>query len=771
MNRRKMKNSVNQRKIFLSGLLVLSGLFTGCSENNQVVNEIEEEEVIEKPYSVAIRDGNSNMPPGGGTITAQYTDFISGCDLGKMTDSKPETKYEVPYKAFHVIWSCTNKTFVNHYSLTSAQDSPNSDPKSWVLYGSNDKKNWNSLDKQSDQKFTKRGESKEYAIANEEEYKYYKLEINTNHGAPTTHIAEWGMQAYSVIVDNGIANMPPGGGVITPQYSFYTSGFDVGLMVDSKPETKYVTPYKSFYVLWTSHQATLINYYSLTSANDSPESDPKSWVLYGSNNKKTWVSLDEQTNQEFTTRGEEKQYTIENDTKYIFYKLDIKSNQGASSTQIAEWAMKDISIIINDGVSDMPSGDGIIKPQYADFVFGNDVSKMVDSNPDTKYVTPYKYFYVLWTNSKSTLINQYSLTAADNSPDSDPRSWTLIASNDKKTWTQLDEQNDQQFNVRGEVKEYSIANKREFKYYKLVIKDNWGASSTQIAEWSMQRLYTDTGIKIISCMEVNNTNPLNNLSFTLKGSKKPLIDIVILFSANINYNNETGKVYVHNNPNVQHILSNKEKYLKPLQDRGIKVVLGILGNHDRSGVANLADETARAFAQELKTVCDLYNLDGIFFDDEYSSYQNPPPAGFVSPSSAAASRLCYETKMAMPDKIVSVYVYNYTRSLPSVDGVQSGEFVDYGIHDYGGSSDLSSNYPGMPKSGMALYSQEFILGYYTSANNLKRLRDDGYGAHMIFSMDPTRFDYQNSQLPALRMLATELCDDELVVGNFYRKDW
>ena len=85
-----------------------------------------------------------------------------------------------------------------------------------------------------------------------------------------------------------------------------------------------------------------------------------------------------------------------------------------------------------------------------------------------------------------------------------------------------------------------------------------------------------TGIKIISCMEVNDTNPLNNLCFTLKGSGKPLVDMVILFSANINYSEENGRVYVYNNPNVQHLLSNRLKYIKPLQDRGIKVILGVL---------------------------------------------------------------------------------------------------------------------------------------------------------------------------------------------------
>lgn len=142
-------------------------------------------------------------------------------------------------------------------------------------------------------------------------------------------------------------------------------------------------------------------------------------------------------------------------------------------------------------------------------------------------------------------------------------------------------------------------------------------------------------------MEVNDANPLNNLSFTLKSNGKPLVDALIIFSANINYNVETGRVYIFNNENVQALLDNREHYLKPLQDRGIKVILGLLGNHDRSGVANMSKETAQVFAQEVKAMCDAYKLDGIFIDDEYSAYEtsNITP-GFVYPSREAAARLC-----------------------------------------------------------------------------------------------------------------------------------
>jgi len=293
------------------------------------------------------------------------------------------------------------------------------------------------------------------------------------------------------------------------------------------------------------------------------------------------------------------------------------------------------------------------------------------------------------------------------------------------------------------------------------------------------------GIKIVSCMEVNDANPLNNLCFRLKKSGKPLVDMVILFSANINYNPDTGRVYVFSNENVQHLLDNREKYIKPLQDRGIKVVLSILGNHDQSGIANLSDETAKEFAQELKAVCSAYDLDGVFFDDEYSVYKSPPPIGFVIPSSQAAARLFYETKRTMPDRLVTTYVYSRTSYLPAVDGHSSGNFVDYALHDYLKGYDLSKSYPDIPKSGMGLYSQEFARGYYATAQNLQSLRQGGYGAHMIFAMDPTRSDF-TSQKTAMQLIAKELFDDELEIygadgvkmdqdhidqNKFYKKDW
>ena len=223
--------------------------------------------------------------------------------------------------------------------------------------------------------------------------------------------------------------------------------------------------------------------------------------------------------------------------------------------------------------------------------------------------------------------------------------------------------------------------------------------------------------------------------------------------------------------NEQHLLDYKEKYLKPLQEKGIKVILGILGNHDRSGIANLTPKGAKLFAKDIKSVLDAYELDGVFFDDEYSNYDGSP--GFEPyPSNGAAARLCYETKKAIGNKIVSVYAYGRTSSFNSVDGHKPGEFVDYALHDYGRSSDLSDAYPGLSKKRMGLFSQEYNRGYWTQSANLRRLRADGYGCHMIFAMDPFRANFSYGQIGSMNAIARELFDDELVYnGRPYRKDW
>lgn len=281
------------------------------------------------------------------------------------------------------------------------------------------------------------------------------------------------------------------------------------------------------------------------------------------------------------------------------------------------------------------------------------------------------------------------------------------------------------------------------------------------------------GIKIFSVMEVNDTNPLNNLRYTLKNSGKYMVDALVMFSGNINYNAETGKVFFFPNDNVQAILDNREKYLKPLQDRGMKVIMGVMCNHDRACISNLAENTAREFAKELKALCDAYQLDGIFWDDEYCSPITPPPPGFELRNKAAWSRLAYEVWKVQPERWNIAYGYSMTFSAQAVNGVEPGTFIQYCLPDYSASYyDYTGNYPGMTLSQMGGCSMEFAQGRWAaSENTLRNMRNEGYGAMMVFAMDPYRAN-ASGQNGAMDKLARAFYDDEVVVDpTTYPKDW
>lgn len=243
-------------------------------------------------------------------------------------------------------------------------------------------------------------------------------------------------------------------------------------------------------------------------------------------------------------------------------------------------------------------------------------------------------------------------------------------------------------------------------------------------------------VKTVMLFEVNDTNPLNALEFVLdNGSDALFFDFIVLFAANINYNEETGRVYVSCNDNVQFLLDNNEQYLQPLRRRGIKVLLGLLGNHDAAGLAQLSETGAKDFARELAAICHTYNLDGVTFDDEYSNTPDLDNPLLAQKSSDAGARLCYETKLAMPDKYMSIYSIGSigSRMPASVDGTDASEFIDFIVADYGRSAQPIGNI--MTKRQCAGMSLELFKepSSGTEADGRSTV-SGGYGYFMFFGL-------------------------------------
>lgn len=251
-------------------------------------------------------------------------------------------------------------------------------------------------------------------------------------------------------------------------------------------------------------------------------------------------------------------------------------------------------------------------------------------------------------------------------------------------------------------------------------------------------------IRNICYFEVNDCNPLNALEYLLDDGQ-PFFDAVVLFAGNINWNESKQEVYFHANPNVQALLDNSEELLQPLRKKGIKVLMDVLGNHDRAGVAGLTDYGCERFGRTLAELCRDYKLDGIGFDDEYSAYGYTQTEWFISGSSAQqAARLCYETKKALKELcpwetwVHLYYLGAIQPSLPSVniDGkeIQPVEFIDNVCADYG---IPASPVKGMDKSGCAGTSIQLNHGMGITESQAKQKMEQGYGWIMWFSFDPS----------------------------------
>lgn len=246
-------------------------------------------------------------------------------------------------------------------------------------------------------------------------------------------------------------------------------------------------------------------------------------------------------------------------------------------------------------------------------------------------------------------------------------------------------------------------------------------------------------IEMICFYEVNDVNPLNAGEVLLEDGT-PFFDYVVLFAYNINYNSSEDRVYLHSNPNCKALLDESEIYLQPLRQKGIKVLMGLLGNHDAAGLCQLSDWGAKEWAKEVAAAVKQYGMDGVSLDDEYSG---SPGSGkwFASRSSAAGSRLCYELKQAMIDakcdnSIVSVFQYGSLSSVQSVDGHDPSEFVDQMVANYGGRGSKQGNMTNKWCSGG---SYECNWGSYPSGADAKSAQDAGYGFLMYFNPDPAKY--------------------------------
>lgn len=118
-----------------------------------------------------------------------------------------------------------------------------------------------------------------------------------------------------------------------------TGAEGVEMVMDGDKFTKYLSRTKDTWVRVNLQEPFVVCQYTITSANDAQERDPKAWSLEASENGTAWFTIDQKTDQYFGGRFQTNVYTIDNDKAYKYYRLSITDNQGANITQLAEWGL------------------------------------------------------------------------------------------------------------------------------------------------------------------------------------------------------------------------------------------------------------------------------------------------------------------------------------------------------------------------------------------------------------------------------------------------
>jgi hypothetical protein len=249
-------------------------------------------------------------------------------------------------------------------------------------------------------------------------------------------------------------------------------------------------------------------------------------------------------------------------------------------------------------------------------------------------------------------------------------------------------------------------------------------------------------------VEVNNYHLASVGQYALATTGANVFDIGIIFAANINAGSGGRQAQLFCNPQVQATLDDAANQIRPLQAKGIKVLLSILGNHQGIGFANLTDQAAATeFARQLADVVDQYGLDGIDFDDEYADYgtsntPQPNPYSFVHLVSAL--------RRMMPDKIISLYDIGPASTTLSYDGVNVGDMIDYSWNPYYGSW-MVPDVPGLTKAELGPAAIAINSTATSTAFALaERTRHTGYGVYLTYNLpDDDSHEYLSSFTRAL----------------------
>ena len=130
--------------------------------------------------------------------------------------------------------------------------------------------------------------------------------------------------------------------------------------------------------------------------------------------------------------------------------------------------------------------------------------------------------------------------------------------------------------------------------------------------------YTSSAFSFnMAYVEVNSNSFANVGCYIRSDNQQPFFNAAAIFAGNINGNEPNAPEFFFND-NVKAVLHSSQ--IVNLQQKGIKVLITLLGNHQNAGWSCMTNQTAiQKFADRVVAMVNSYQLDGVDIDDEYSA--------------------------------------------------------------------------------------------------------------------------------------------------------
>ncbi len=262
-----------------------------------------------------------------------------------VSDNNYNTVYTVIGKTSATVTvDCKRPLLLTGYLLSAGKNNTE-DVTSWILESSTDKQQWSTVTStsivantySSTFHITRNTTNAEASAA-----RYYKL---TAYGKTDTRIGE--LQLFGIPFSSDGKTFSPD---LMSQVNINTNtgarpegseGNSFIHLFDREISTKYYGQSSStFMVTAENDYPKSLEYYTLTSCADSPDRDPKSWMVEGYSDG-AWETVHQVQDFVFPCRLAEMKFTINNPKSYGYqaFRLRMKATNGSSNFQLLQWQL------------------------------------------------------------------------------------------------------------------------------------------------------------------------------------------------------------------------------------------------------------------------------------------------------------------------------------------------------------------------------------------------------------------------------------------------